>query len=127
MPKILLIEEDAVVSRILQIGLAKNLGAEVFTALGAEEGFRKLKDEEINLLVLDMFLQNQTTLDLIKKIKNDPETSAIPIVVITMIGDKENTDAARSLGVDSFIIKGGTSMRETVLTIKEALQKSSGA
>ena len=122
-PNILIIEEDAIVSRILQVRLVRDLNAVVFTAVSAEEGFRKLKDEKIDLLVLDIFLRNQTTLDLIKTIRDDPETNAIPIIVITVIGDKENTDVARELGIKDFVIKGRTSLKETSSMIKNVLEK----
>lgn len=120
-PNILIIEDNAFVLRLLQNHLTKNLNAGVFTAIDREEGLNKLKNEKIDILMLDMFLQNKTTLDLMENIKKNPATGIIPIVVITMIGDKENADAARKLGIKDFIVKGEASLKDTLSIIRKYL------
>ena len=119
--KILIIEEDVIVSRIFQSHIVKELGAEVFTAIGIEEGIRKLEEEKIDLLVIDIFLNNQPTLGSIAKIKKNSRTSLIPIVLITVISDKEHVLAAQALGIRYFITKGNDSLHEAMETIKKAI------
>ncbi len=121
MKKILIIEEDAIVTRIFQSHIIKELEVEVLTALGIEEGIRKLEEQKINLLIIDIFLNNQSTIDVIAKVRKNPLTDSIPIVLIAVIGDKEHIDAARRLGVRYFITKGSDSLLDAIETIKKAL------
>ena len=119
--KVLIIEDDAVVSRIFQSLITKKAFADVSVAVTSEEGLRKLESEKPSLLIIDMFLNNQPTLETIKKVKKSEMYQSLPIIVFTVIGDKENMESLKALGVKDFIIKGSTSMGEALSLVSKAL------
>jgi CheY-like chemotaxis protein len=70
---------------------------------GAHAG-RRLEDGP-KLILLDLKLPKVDGLEVLKRIKTDPRTMAIPVVVLT--SSKEQTDVVESykLGVNSYIVK----------------------
>ncbi|MFP4654903.1 MAG: response regulator [Methanohalobium sp.] len=101
----ILVVEDNVFNMELTVDLLKSYG---YNATKAEDGYvalEKLKDTNVNLILLDMQLPKMDGLELLSKLKNNPETNDIPVIALTahaMLGDKERFIDA---GCDGYISK----------------------
>lgn len=101
----ILVVEDNVFNMELTVDLLKSYG---YNATKAEDGYvalEKVKDTNINLILLDMQLPKMDGLELLSKLKNNPETSDIPVIALTahaMLGDKKRFIDA---GCDGYISK----------------------
>jgi len=98
--KILLIEDNAV-NRDLTQFLLESQGYQVREAATAEEAFEILKTERPALIVMDIQLPGMDGLEATKKLKENPATRDIPVVVVTsyaMKGDREQALAAGCVG-----------------------------
>lgn len=101
----ILVVEDNVFNMELTVDLLKSYG---YNATKAEDGYvalEKVKDTSINLILLDMQLPKMDGLELLSKLKSNPETSDIPIIALTahaMLGDKKRFIDA---GCDGYISK----------------------
>ena len=81
-------------------------GAEAIEFIFCEGAFsdRKIEDGP-KVILLDLKLPKVDGLDVLKRLKGDPRTMKIPVVVLT--SSKEQSDVVKSyqLGVNSYIVK----------------------
>jgi len=86
--KILLIDDDEDLLRSFQVILESN-GLEVITALDGKTGYSKLKNENPDLLVLDVMMRSDLEgYNLLHTIKKEPEYKEKPIILLTGMLDK---------------------------------------
>ncbi len=102
--KILLIEDDEYISSILKIHL-ENLGYEVLVTGSAEDGLAQLDDFSPGLILLDVILPGMDGFDTCLKIKSDPHTKQIPVIMLTGLSTIGDIDKAFEVGADDYIVK----------------------
>ena len=90
--KILIIDDEAHIVTYLETLLQDN-GYETNSAGNGKEGFEKAKNERPDLICLDINMPEQSGVRFYRNVKDDPELSDIPIVVVTAVtgygGDPE--------------------------------------
>jgi CheY-like chemotaxis protein len=80
-------------------------GFNVVQAYGGEDALRKVKTFKPDLLLTDLAMPRMSGVELIQKVKADPETQHIPIVVVTAYMWDHLAQSAGSVGADGFIAK----------------------
>jgi CheY-like chemotaxis protein len=85
--KILLVEDSKFLRLATERALAR-AGYDVSSAGEGEEALRLTREKVPDLILLDMLLPKMSGLDVLKSLKRDPTTQAIPVVVITGMGQK---------------------------------------
>lgn len=83
--KILVIDDDPGILRLLEKSLKGAHGYDVITAAESRVGFQMAKDESPDLIVLDVLIPDMSGGELAKKLQEDPQTKDIPIVFISVI------------------------------------------
>jgi len=90
--KILVLDDEPHVVTYLQTLLQDN-GYEAVSASNGKEGMEKVKSEAVDLVCLDISMPEQSGVRFYRNLKDDPELSAIPVVVVTAVtgygGDPE--------------------------------------
>lgn len=121
MNKILFIEDDRF---LLEILVRKLSGEkfEVMTALDAEEGLKKLEEEKPDLILLDLVLPGMHGFDFLKKIKKNPKTSQIPVIILSNLGQKEELEEGMRLGAVDYLIKAHFTPREIIQKVKKYIK-----
>ncbi|MBZ5570697.1 MAG: response regulator [Acidobacteriia bacterium] len=101
--KILLIEDSRVLRLIHERAFIK-AGYEVTSGRDGEEGLRIARQENPDLIVLDMMLPKIAGQDVLRTLKRDPRTKHIPVVVLSGISQ---TNAAKLMdeGAVEFVEK----------------------
>lgn len=100
--KILIVEDDVVFCKMLTRFLSKN-GYEVLDAQTASQAFQHLRENEIDLAILDYRLPDANGIEILKRIKQDkPATKSI---LITRFTDDDLKRQADQEGVDAYISK----------------------
>ena len=97
----LLLVEDNPVNRRLAMFLLHSRGYQVREATSAQEAFEILKNEPMDLIVMDIQLPGMDGLAATTKLKAEPATANIPIIAVTsyaMAGDREKALAAGCSG-----------------------------
>jgi two-component system, response regulator len=114
--EILLVEDNAqdleLTQRALQKGNLTNRihvardGAEAIEFLFCEGEFadRKIEDGP-KVILLDLKLPKVDGLEVLRRIKNDPRTKSIPVVVLTSSKEQRDVVESYQLGVNSYIVK----------------------
>lgn len=104
MAKILIIEDDSLLSRMYQIVFSTS-NYEVTVAVNGEEGLEKARADKPNLILLDIMMPKLNGLEVLKLLKADPETKGIPVVVLTNLAGSGDVEAALALGAVRYIVK----------------------
>jgi CheY-like chemotaxis protein len=102
--KILIIEDDTLLSRMYQIVFTAS-NYEVEVAVNGEEGLAKARAGKPNLILLDIMMPKLNGLEVLKLLKSDPNTKAIPVVVLTNLAGSNDVQAALELGAVRYIVK----------------------
>lgn len=124
--KIALIEDDKILSDTLYESL-KDSGFDVSRAFDGEEGLRLVETEKPDLVLLNILLPKLDGLAVAKKLKSDPLTADIPIIILTVLEKAEPVAAALESGVYDYIVKADFKAEEIVARVKEKLGDLSSA
>ncbi len=109
--------------------IALNLKAAGFTVVQAGDGaaaLRQARDTLPALIILDLMLPEMSGLEVCKALKKEPQTAAIPIVMLTAKAEEVDRIVGLELGADDYITKP-FSPRELVLRVKSVLRRISAA
>ena len=101
---ILVVDDEEDVLELVLYNLGKN-GYKVETATTGEEALAKAGAKLPNLIVLDLMLPGIDGLEVCKKLKSDPKTDSIPIVMLTAKGEEADIVAGLELGADDYVTK----------------------
>ena len=104
MAKIVVIEDDLSFLGLLRVHLA-SAGHEVLTAEDAAVGLRAVITEAPDLILLDLAVPYLDGFEMLKVLRNDAATKAIPVIVLTGRGDDEAFAEASRLGASQFLTK----------------------
>lgn len=122
MPKIILIIEDDKFLRELIAQKLRKEDYEVLEAVDGEEGVRKVKEEKIDLILLDLILPGIDGFEVLSRIKEDPLRSQIPVIILSNLGQKEDIERGLKLGAIDYLIKAHFTPGEIIDKIKNALK-----
>lgn len=118
--KILIVEDDPLMLRMYQKIFGFE-GYEVAVAVDGEEGWEKIRREKPTLVLLDVMMPKMNGLQVLEKIKLDPETKAIPVVMLTNLAGTADAEDALSKGAVRYIIKSAQEPKSVVAMVKEIL------
>ena len=120
MTKILIVEDDPLMSRMYQ-KIFKFEGFEVDFAGNGEEGLEKIRTTKPTLVLLDVMMPKMNGLEVLEKVKIDPETKGIPIIMLTNLAGTQDAEAALAKGAVRYIIKSENEPKAVVNMVKEIL------
>lgn len=120
--KILIIEDEAAQAQILKYNL-EMAGFETFTSEAGGGGISLARSELPDLVILDWMLPDMSGIEVCKTLKSDPDTKAIPIIMLTARGDEDDKVRGLTVGADDFVVKPHSN-KELIARIKANLRKS---
>lgn len=122
MKKILFIEDEAALQEAFG-EILKQAGYEIIMALDGEIGLRLAKSERPDLILLDLVLPKFHGFEVLKKLKQDPETEEIPVIVLTNLEKAEDVEKAIELGAKTYLVKTEYNLEEVIDKIKKNIGK----
>ena len=100
-----LIVEDNAANLTLAEFLLKSAGHTVLSAMDAEAGLALARDEQPNLILMDIQLPGMDGLEATAVLKRDGATRAIPVIALTALAMKGDEERIRAAGCDGYIAK----------------------
>jgi DNA-binding response OmpR family regulator len=80
-------------------------GYEIVKAASGEEALEKLVHNQIDLILLDIMMPKMSGIEVLKNLRADEKTKAIPVVMVTVLKETEDKVKALEAGCDDFISK----------------------
>ena len=102
--KILIVDDDPTNVKLLAAKLG-DLKYTIVRAYGGEDALQKIKSECPDLVLLDVMMPGLNGFEVTARIKNDPETADIPIILVTALDGSDNKTKGLEAGADDFLNK----------------------
>jgi PAS domain S-box-containing protein len=115
---VLVIDDDPMVHELLRRTLSKD-GFNVICAAGGEEGLRLAREIHPDVITLDVMMPGMDGWEVLSVLKSDPEAADTPVVMVTMIDDK---NLGYALGASDYLTKPIDRVRLTAI-LKRYRQK----
>jgi two-component system, cell cycle response regulator DivK len=104
MARVLIVEDNAA-NMTLAVFLLESAGHTVLSATDAEAGLTLARDEQPDLILMDIQLAGMDGLEATALLKADAATRAIPVVAVTALAMKGDEERIRAAGCDAYIAK----------------------
>lgn len=122
MAKILIVEDYSVLARMYQKKFTDD-GYEVAVALDGEQGLQRVEGFKPDLILLDIMMPKMSGLEMLKKLKEDPRTSAIPVILLTNVGGgQEVLEKGLELGAVAYLVKTDYPPRQVVDYVEDIIE-----
>jgi CheY-like chemotaxis protein len=106
MPCLVLIVDDAEqCAETLEVALFGLSGVDIIAAESAERALQLMGERRVCAMITDLHLPRMSGFDLIRRVREQPSYTQIPIVVISGDSDPGTPERLRSLGANAFFPK----------------------
>ena len=102
--RILLVDDTKDILLVVSKRL-ESWGYEALTADSGEEGLRIAQKQRPDLILLDIMMPKMKGRDVCVRLKADPKTADIPVILLSALGLPDNIKAGLELGAEDYIVK----------------------
>lgn len=120
--RILIIEDEAAIREMLGYTLMKE-GFEFSEAADVEQARPLIAQDKPDLILLDWMLPGMNGVDYARRVRNDPQTRDIPIIMLTARGEEADKIRALDTGADDYVTKPFSS-KELLARIRALMRRS---
>ena len=117
--KILVVDDELFLSEIVSVRL-KTEGYDVIQATDGMEGLEKAKQENPDLIILDIMLPKMNGYEICGLLKSDPKYNKIPIILFSARTQNEDIELGKKVGADAYITKL-FGVKELLAKVKELI------
>ena len=117
--RILVVDDEPHIRRVLEVILGSS-GFEVVIASDGMQGLDNLGREPVDLILLDLMMPGASGLEILSKIRANPDRANTPVIILTAKGQDTDREAALAGGANDFLTKP-FSPRKLIARIEEIL------
>ncbi len=99
-------------------------GYSVILARSGQEGLESARKENPSVILLDILMPDMNGLDVLKRLKEDPRTRNIPVVMASIVTEKDAMKQGLILGAVRYITKENIETEEIVGSVRDAVISS---
>ena len=121
--KIMVIEDEADILEVIEYNLLRE-GYRVCSARDGEEGVHLVRKEKPDLVLLDLMLPGLDGIEVCRKLKSDPLTQHIPVIIVTAKGEESDIVLGLGIGADDYVTKP-FSPKELLARVMAVLRRGS--
>ena len=118
-PRRVLLAEDDRFLRKAAGAMLRRQGFMVLTAEDGEEALRVARAEIPDLILLDLIMPKIQGFEVLKALKDDPNTSTIPVIILSNLGQESDSKVAREMGALDYWVKANLALEELVRRVDE--------
>ena len=119
---ILAVDDEEAFCEVLKFNLEKE-GYDVETANSAEEVLERNDPTSFDLIISDIMMDTLSGYDLVKRIKRNPETEHIPMILCTALDNEDSIVMGLNIGADDYITKP-YNKDEIIARVKAVLRRA---
>lgn len=118
-PKVLIIDDDPFILDMYVLKF-KAEGFDVQTAQDGKTGLKKIKEQQPNVLLLDVVMPSMDGFAILQELKKK-RPDGMKIILLTNLGQKEDIDRGMQLGADDYVIKAHFTPSEVVERVRKII------
>lgn len=103
-PDILLVDDNEQNLELLEAFL-EDVGCTLRRATDGLEALRLIGQKVPDLILLDVMMPRMSGFQLCRRLKSDPATRHVPIVMVTALGEVSDVERAHDVGADDYLVK----------------------
>lgn len=119
---VLVVEDEADIRTLILFNLQKD-GYQAYGVPSGEEGLRLVAEKRPRLVVLDLMLPGMDGVAVCRKLRKNPDTRNIPILMLTARGEEEDVVSGLEAGADDYMPKP-FSNRVLLARVRSLLRRS---
>jgi two-component system alkaline phosphatase synthesis response regulator PhoP/two-component system response regulator VicR len=125
--KVLVVDDEPHVVRLVEINLTQ-LGFEVRSAADGEEALARVAEEKPDLVILDVMMPRLDGFETLSRLRADPATAEIPVIMLTARAQDEDTFEGYGRGARWYLTKpfAPDELRATVRRVLEMQEDPAG-
>jgi len=120
--KIVLVEDDSLMSSILATHLIKE-GFSIVSVTNGTQAFERIQAEQQSIVLLDIVLPGISGFDILQKLKQEESTKSIPVLILSNLGSKEEIQRGMELGAEAYLVKANSMVEEITGKVREILNR----
>ena len=121
--RILVADDDNTVRRFI-VTLLADRGYEILEAADGEQAYKVAERAKPDLMLLDLIMPFRDGFDVLQDLKRTPETSAIPVIIMSVKDREEEIVKGLNMGADDYVVKPFNSL-ELVARVRKILERES--
>ena len=102
--RLLVVDDDPVIVELLRINFEIE-GFEVLSASDGEEGLRRARSEQPDLVLSDIMMPRLDGLQLLSRLRADPATATLPVVLLSAKAQHAEVEQGMALGAADYVTK----------------------
>ncbi|MCP4614790.1 MAG: response regulator [Planctomycetes bacterium] len=118
--KILIIEDTVGYQRVYHDALEAE-GYKVISADNGKQGWELTLKDRPNLILLDLILPEMHGFEVLNKVRTHPDTKAIPVIILSVLGEAKNGKKAIELGANDYAVKGKITPKGVIEKMRKLL------
>ncbi len=122
---ILIVEDEQDFADVVELNLRRQ-GFQTRSVRTGQDGLDDARTRRPDIILLDLMLPDFPGTEVLRRLKSDPMTRAIPVIMATARGEEIDRIVGFELGADDYIVKP-FSMREMVLRVNAVLKRANVA
>jgi len=120
---ILIVEDDKFLRDLITQKLIRE-GFNTIEAIDGEQGVKKIKETKPDLVLLDLILPGIDGFEVLAKVKEDPVSAEVPVIILSNLGQKDDIEKGLKLGAADYLIKAHFTPGEVIEKIKEIIKQN---
>lgn len=124
-PRVLVVDDESAIRDMICFALER-AGMECRSAADAQEALVAINEQRPDLVLMDWMMPGVSGIELTRRLRKDPLTSDIPIIMLTAKVTEDDKVAGLEAGTDDYIIKP-FSPRELMARIRAVVRRTSPA
>lgn len=121
--KVVWVEDDQFLNDIIKRKLSTTKCI-FFNATEGEEALKIINKEMPDIVMLDIILSGVDGFEILRRIKNDPKTKHIPVILLSNLGQASDIEKGKNFGAARFVVKATVTPNEIVEQIEEVLKEN---
>lgn len=117
---VLVVEDDQFLRELFVRKLLSS-GFKVENAIDAKAAFEILARWKPDIILLDLILPDMDGFEILARLKKDEHFAAIPVIILSNLGEQKDIDRAMSLGAQEFMIKVNFNLEEIATHVQKVL------
>ncbi|AIE85045.1 two component transcriptional regulator, winged helix family [Fimbriimonas ginsengisoli Gsoil 348] len=102
--KVLVCDDERHIVRLIQVNLERQ-GHVVITAFDGKEALEKIRHDKPDLCILDVMMPHMDGFEVLKNIRQDPETENLPVIMLTANAQDKTVFEGYHYGADMYLTK----------------------